>query len=320
MRKKKLSVVIPCFNEEANILELYKRVTQASKKSFSSAKKGGGGGYEIIFINDGSTDSTWNIIRQLAKKDKHVVGINLSRNHSHQIALSAGLSFVSGDVILIIDADLQDPPELLPKMLKIYNQGCDVVFGVRRSREGETLFKKISAYLFYRFINILSDSVIPKDTGDFRLVSRRVVDLLIAMPEQYRFLRGMVAWAGFKQLPIYYDRKKRFAGETNYPFRKMLKFALDAVTGFSVRPLKIASYLGFLMFFVSISFFLYIIINYFNGANVKGWSSIICSLLFLSGIQLLMIGLIGEYIGRVYIQSKNRPLFVISEVIRKKIL
>jgi glycosyltransferase involved in cell wall biosynthesis len=313
MSKKKLSVVIPCFNEEGNIFELHKRVTQTSKKSFSSA-------YEIIFINDGSIDSTWNIIKQLAKEDKHVVGINLSRNHGHQIALSAGLSFVSGDVILIMDADLQDPPELLPNMLKIYNQGCDVVFGVRRKREGETLFKKVSAYLFYRFINSFSDSMIPKDTGDFRLVSRRVVDLLIAMPEQYRFIRGMVAWTGFKQLPVYYDRGKRFAGETHYPFRKMVQFALDAVTGFSIKPLRIASYLGFLMFFISIFFFLYIILNYINGTPVKGWSSIICSLLFLNGVQLLMIGLIGEYIGRVYVQSKNRPLFVISEVIKKKIL
>jgi glycosyltransferase involved in cell wall biosynthesis len=310
MSLKKLSVVIPCYNEEKNILELYNRVSSSSKKCFNSA-------YEILLINDGSSDSTWNIIKELTLKDKHIIGVNLSRNYGHQIALSAGLSLVSGDVVLIMDADLQDPPELLSDMLKIYSQGCDVVYGVRKKREGETVFKKFSAYLFYRLINTLSDIVIPNDSGDFRLISRRVSDLLTSMPEQYRFIRGMVAWTGFKQVPIHYDREKRFAGETHYPFFKMLRFAIDAITGFSVKPLRIASYLGFVMFFISILFFGYIVVSYLQGTQVKGWSSIICSLLFLNGLQLLMIGVIGEYLGRVYVQSKNRPLFIINEIIKK---
>ncbi len=313
MNKQKLSVVIPCYNEEKNIFELYRRVSSASKKSFTSD-------YEILLINDGSTDATWSIIKQLALEDKHLIGINLSRNHSHQIALSAGLSFVSGDVILVMDADLQDPPELLPSMLKIYDQGCDVVYGVRNKRDGETRFKKLSAYLFYRFINALSDSIIPNDSGDFRLISRRVADLLTSMPEQSRFIRGMVAWTGFKQLPIYYDREKRFAGETHYPFLKMVRFAIDAITGFSIKPLRLASYLGFVMFIISILFFVYIVSSYLHGSHVKGWSSIICSLLFLNGLQLLMMGVIGEYLGRVYVQSKNRPLFVVSEIINREII
>jgi glycosyltransferase involved in cell wall biosynthesis len=310
MNLKKLSVVIPCYNEEKNILELHKRVSNISKKCFSSD-------YELILINDGSTDSTWSIIKKLSLEDPKIVGINLSRNHGHQIALSAGLSFVSGDVVLIMDADLQDPPELLPDMLKIYSQGCDVVYGVRNKREGESAFKKFSAYFFYRFINTLSDIEIPNDSGDFRLISKRVSDLLTSMPEQYRFIRGMVAWTGFIQLPFYYDREKRFAGETHYPLFKMLRFAIDAITGFSIKPLRIASYLGFLMFFISILFFVYIVVSYIHGARVEGWSSIICSLLFLNGLQLLMTGVIGEYLGRIYVQSKNRPLFVISEVIKR---
>jgi len=226
-----LSIVVPCFNEEACLPTLHERLTAA-------ARGAAGDDYEIVLVNDGSRDSTWPIMRRLADEDPHVVGVNLSRNHGHQLALTAGLDLCRGEVILIIDADLQDPPELLPQMLETMRRdGADVVYGVRRSRAGETPFKRATAHGFYRLLSRATEVDIPLDAGDFRLMSRRALDALLAMPEQARFIRGMVAWIGFKQAPFTYDRDRRFAGETKYPLRKMIRFAFDALTGFSSAPL-----------------------------------------------------------------------------------
>ena len=223
-----LSVVVPCFNEEDNLGELWRRVTDVCKETC-------GHDYEFVLVDDGSKDKTWEIIQKLTEDDDNVVGVRLSRNHGHQLALSAGLENCSGKRILIIDADLQDPPELLPKMMEMMDTGIDVVYGQRKDRAGETFFKRLTAKMFYRVLDSLVDIKIPLDTGDFRLMSRRVLEGLISMPEQHRFVRGMVSWLGFRQEPLYYDRHERFAGETNYPLSKMAKFAIDAITSFSVK-------------------------------------------------------------------------------------
>src|SRR5690348_16238411 len=234
----KLSIVVPCYNEEACLRALYDRLTAAAARSVGSS-------YELVFVNDGSSDGSWEVMRSLAAQDSHVVAINLSRNHGHQLALTAGLDLCQGEKILIIDADLQDPPELLPAMLETMQEtGADVVYGVRKSRRGDTAFKKATAHGFYRLLSRATDVDIPLDTGDFRLMSRRALDALLALPEQARFIRGMVAWIGFKQVPFVYDRQERVAGTTKYPLNKMVRFALDALTGFSSAPLKLASYAG----------------------------------------------------------------------------
>ena len=236
-----LSIVVPCFNEEACLPELYRRLT-------ASARTAAGDDYELVLINDGSSDRSWPVMQQIAESDSHVLGVNLSRNHGHQLALTAGLDLCRGKTILIIDADLQDPPELLPAMIETMREsGADVVYGVRRSRAGETAFKRATAHGFYRLLSRATEIDIPVDAGDFRLMSRRALEALLAMPEQSRFIRGMVAWIGFRQVPFAYDRDERFAGETKYPFRKMLRFAFDALTGFSSAPLKLASHAGLLL-------------------------------------------------------------------------
>ncbi len=233
-----LSIVVPCFNEEPCLEALYERLTAAARAAV-------GNDYELLLVNDGSQDGSWPLMRGLSARDAHVVAINLSRNHGHQLALTAGLDLCRGDHVLIIDADLQDPPELLPAMLEtIRSEDADVVYGVRRSRAGETAFKRATAHGFYRLLSRATEVDIPVDTGDFRLMSRRALDALLAMPEQARFIRGMVAWIGFKQVPLVYDRAERMAGETKYPVRKMFRFALDALTGFSSAPLKLASLSG----------------------------------------------------------------------------
>src|ERR671911_1479973 len=233
-----LSIVVPCCNEEACISELYRRLTAAASAAV-------GDDYELVLINDGSSDGTWLAMQRIADSDEHVLAVNLSRNHGHQLALTAGLDLCRGDRILIIDADLQDPPELLPPMLEaMRDQEADVVYGVRRSRAGETPFKRATAHGFYRLLSRATEVDIPLDAGDFRLMSRRALDALLAMPEQARFIRGMVAWIGFKQVPLLYNRDQRFAGDTKYPFRKMVRFAFDAITGFSSTPLKLASLAG----------------------------------------------------------------------------
>ena len=237
MRQLTLSIVVPCFNECETLLELHRRVTEVCRSYV-------GPNYELVLVNDGSTDGTWSLLADLAARDAHIVAVNLSRNHGHQLALSAGLHLCRGERVFILDCDLQDPPELLGAMMARMDAGCDVVYGQRTRREGETAFKKASAHLFYRILGRLADVEIPPDTGDFRLMSRRAVDQLNAMPEQHRFIRGMVSWMGLRQEALPYQRAARFAGETKYPLAKMLRFAVDAITGFSIRPLRLATWLG----------------------------------------------------------------------------
>jgi glycosyltransferase involved in cell wall biosynthesis len=303
-----LSVVIPCYNEEACLEELYGRVARA-------AEKVSGGAFEIVLVNDGSRDGSWEMMRALAERDPRVLAINLSRNHGHQLALTAGLDLCSGERILIIDADLQDPPELLPDMVaEMERQGADVVYAVRRARAGETAFKLATAKLFYRGLSKLAEIEIPRDTGDFRLMSRRALDALLSLPEQARFIRGMVAWVGFRQVPIVYDRAERHAGRTNYPLSKMVRFALDAVTGFSTAPLRFASHFGLWLVAASVLLLIYIAIGFVTGSTIPGWTSLMLVVVVLGAVQMFVLGMIGEYLGRLYIEAKRRPLYIVSDI------
>jgi dolichol-phosphate mannosyltransferase len=303
-----LSIVIPCFNEEACIPELHRRLTGAARKAV-------GEDYEIVLVNDGSRDGTWQAMQKLAAADPHVLGVNLSRNHGHQLALTAGLDLCRGEKILIIDADLQDPPELLAGMLDtMRQQDADVVYGVRRSRSGETAFKRATAHGFYRLLSRATEIDIPLDTGDFRLMSRRALDALLAMPEQSRFIRGMVAWIGFKQVPFAYDREQRFAGATKYPLSKMLRFAFDALTGFSSAPLKLASHAGLLLSLGSLLLLTYIAYAFLAGQSIQGWTSLMLVVVVLGAVQMFVLALMGEYIGRLYNEVKGRPLYIVQEV------
>ena len=304
-----LSVVSPCYDEADTIDEFHRRMSSACTAVV-------GEDYEIVLVNDGSRDATWSKMLQLCEHDPHLVAVNLSRNHGHQLALSAGLSVCRGERILIIDADLQDPPELLREMMAKMDEGCDVVYGKRMERQGETRFKRASATLFYRILHRLSDVDIPLDTGDFRLMSRRALDILLAMPEHHRFIRGMVSWIGLRQEPIAYSRAPRVAGETKYSFSKMLRFALDAITGFSIRPLRMASYLGILTGALSVVVLVYVLASWLSGNVVPGWTSLMAVVLLLGSAQLFVIGILGEYVGRLYIEAKGRPLFVIENIVR----
>ena len=304
----KLSIVVPCFNEEACLTELHLRLGAAARAAV-------GDDYELVLVNDGSRDASWPMMRRLATDDAHVLAVNLSRNHGHQLALTAGLDLCRGDAILIIDADLQDPPELLGAMLAtMREQNADVVYGVRKSRAGETAFKRATAHGFYRLLSRATEVDIPLDAGDFRLMSRRALDALLAMPEQARFIRGMVAWIGFKQVPFAYDRHERFAGETKYPFSKMLRFAFDALTGFSSAPLKLASHAGLLLSVGSVLLILYIAYAWLAGQNIQGWTSLMLVVVVLGAVQMFVLALMGEYIGRLYNEAKRRPLYIVQEV------
>ncbi|MGN6847954.1 MAG: glycosyltransferase family 2 protein [Sphingomicrobium sp.] len=304
----KLSIVVPCFNEEACLGELYQRLSSAARETV-------GDDYELVLINDGSRDGSWSAMRRMAAEDPHVVAVNLSRNHGHQLALTAGLDLCRGDTILIIDADLQDPPELLPAMFAAMRENdADVVYGVRRSRAGETAFKRATAHGFYRLLSRATEVHIPLDAGDFRLMSRRALDALLAMPEQARFIRGMVAWIGFRQVPFAYDRAERFAGTTKYPLRKMMRFALDALTGFSSAPLKLASHAGLWLSFGSLLLIIYIAFAWLSGRSIQGWTSLMLVVVVLGAIQMFVLALMGEYIGRLYNEAKRRPLYIVQEV------
>jgi dolichol-phosphate mannosyltransferase len=304
-----LSIVVPCFDEEACLPVLHDRLTKAARASV-------GDDYEIVLINDGSRDKTWAIMQELAGSDPHLVAVNLSRNHGHQLALTAGLDLCRGDVILVIDADLQDPPELLGDMLETMRRDrADVVYGVRRSRAGETAFKRATAHGFYRLLSRATEVEIPVDTGDFRLISRRALEAFLAMPEQARFIRGMVAWIGFKQVPLLYHRDERFAGETKYPLKKMIRFALDALTGFSSAPLKLASHAGLLLSLGSVLIVLFIAYAWLSGRSIPGWTSLMLIVVVLGAVQMFVLALMGEYIGRLYNEAKRRPLYVIQEVV-----
>ena len=306
--RTKLSVVIPCYNEEAVIRELYRRVTLACRSLV-------GDSYELVLVNDGSFDETWAMLQELAHNDDRIVAVDLSRNHGHQLALSAGLSLARGERILVIDADLQDPPELLPEMIRLMDNGADVVYGQRVERDGETWFKRVTASAFYRLLLRMTDVEIPPDTGDFRLISRRVLDALLAMPEQQRFIRGMVAWIGFRQVPLEYRRDRRFAGETKYPLRKMLTFALDAITGFSTMPLRISLYIASILLVIALLLIIFVFFSWLYLGTVPGWTSIFLGMLVFASVQLFSLAVIGEYLGRIYVQTKQRPLFIIREIV-----
>jgi glycosyltransferase involved in cell wall biosynthesis len=308
MSAPSLSIVVPCYNEEACLAELHGRLAAA-------ARQVAGDSYEIVLVNDGSRDRSWEMMQALAAGDPHVVAINLSRNHGHQLALTAGLDLCSGERILIIDADLQDPPELLPEMMEtMVRQRADVVYAVRRARAGETAFKRATAKLFYRGLSRLAEIEIPLDTGDFRLMSRRALDALLSLPEQARFIRGMVAWIGFRQVPIVYDRAERHAGQTKYPLSKMVRFAFDAVTGFSTAPLRFASHVGLWLVAASALLLVYIGFAFLSGATIQGWTSLMFVVVVLGAVQMFVLGMIGEYLGRLYIESKRRPLYIVSDI------
>jgi len=303
-----LSIVIPCFNEESCLRELHQRLSAAARIAV-------GEDYELVLVNDGSRDASWPLMQELAADDPHVLAVNLSRNHGHQLALTAGLDLCRGATILIIDADLQDPPELLPAMYSaLRDQGADVVYGVRRSRAGETAFKRATAHGFYRLLSRATEVDIPLDAGDFRLMSRRALDALLAMPEQARFIRGMVAWIGFRQVPFPYDRAERFAGATKYPLKKMMRFAFDALTGFSSAPLKLASHAGLWLSAGSVLLILYIAYAWLAGQSIQGWTSLMLVVVILGAIQMFVLALMGEYIGRLYNEAKRRPLYVVQDI------
>ena len=307
---KKISLVIPMYYEEQVAEECYKRVSKVLKglKDYD---------YEIIFVNDGSKDKTLPILEKIADKDKKVKIVSFSRNFGHQAAVTAGLKYVTGDAVVIMDADLQDPPELVPDMLKKWEEGYEVIYGKRKKRDGESVFKLLTAKAFYATLNKLSDVEIPKDTGDFRLVDRKVVDVVNSLPEHNKFLRGLFSWVGFKQYPYEYERKERFAGKTKYPLKKMLKLAKDGILGFSTKPLKIVGGLGILSVVVSIIILIYAILSFaFSWNNLTaGWTSIMCTMTFLGGIILISLWMIGEYIARIYDETKQRPQYIVDKTI-----
>lgn len=299
-----LSVVVPCYQEEQVLEQLVARL-DAATQSWRGAR-------EIILVDDGSTDKTWAGIEAAAQACNDVRGLKLSANRGHQAALTAGLEASQGQRIFMLDADLQDPPELLPDMMAMMDRGYDVVYGRRTVRRGETFFKRASAWAFYRALNYLSDVEIPCDTGDFRLVTRRALDAVLDLPERSRFIRGMFSWVGFRQIGIEYTRQARVAGETKYPLRSMIRFGLDAVTSFSTRPLRWATRLAFLSFVVTLSMIGYIAVSLGFYQTVPGWASILVAISFFSGIQLFVLGVIGEYVGRLYTEAKGRPLYTIE--------
>ncbi len=299
---------MPCYNEEAVLPQLRSRLDAVCRQQ-------AGDSFEVILVNDGSRDGTWPVLQTIVRDTPGFVGVNLSRNLGHSLALTAGLSLSRGERVLIIDADLQDPPELLKEMMAAMDAGADVVYGQRLERQGESLSKRATAFVFYRLLSALSEVNIPKDTGDFRLMSRKVVDALNAMPEQHRFIRGMVAWLGFRQVPLPYTREPRAAGTTNYPFWKMTRFAADAITGFSISPLRLSSVLAFGCFALTGIVSAFVLYAWLALSVVQGWTSLLILFLGFSGVQLLVLGVIGEYVGRTYVEAKGRPLFLVDEIL-----
>ena len=303
-----LSVVAPCFDEEAGLAEFVRRMADACEAAAP-------GDFEIILINDGSRDATWAAIRALAATRPRIVGVNLARNHGHQLAVSAGLARSRGRRVLVIDADLQDPPELLAPLMARMDEGFDVVFGRRRSRSAESPLKLGTAWLYYRLLRWLSDVEIPHDTGDFRLMSRRIVDHLNAMPEQDRFLRGMVAWLGGSQTELLYDRDPRFAGETGYSLGKMLRLAIAGFTSFSTAPLRLAGVMASAGALAAFAIAIYVVVGFLTRRTVPGWTSLALIMVFFSTVQLACLGILGAYVGRILQQVKGRPLYLIDEIV-----
>lgn len=310
MNKKKLSIIVPMYYEEEVAYEFYNRLKNVVKKIDFD--------YEMIFINDGSQDNTLMILKSIANEDSNVRIIDFSRNFGHQVAVTAGILNCKGDLAVVIDADLQDPPELIVDMIEEWKKGFDVVYAKRKTRKGESKFKLVTAKYFYKILSNLADIEIPRDTGDFRLIDKKVIESFKEMPERNRFIRGMISWVGFKQTFVEYNRDERFAGETKYPLKKMIKFATDGIISFSSKPLKVMSSLGILTLFVSFIILIYSIVSKLYGNTSSGWTSIMCVLVFFSGVQLVSLGIIGEYIARIYDESKNRPLYLINEMVNFK--
>jgi len=304
--KPTFTIVAPVFNEKDNVKELHQRITEVMEST--------GEPWEFVIIDDGSSDGSTDMIKELSKEDNHVRPVIFARNFGHQIAVTAGLDYSCGDAVVVVDADLQDPPETILKLIEKWREGYQVVYAVRTEREGETWFKTFTASLFYRIIFRITDVKIPMDTGDFRLMDRKVVNVMNQMREKHRFLRGMGAWVGFRQIGVPYKRAARHAGETKYPFRKMLKLAITAITGFSYFPLQMATYFGFISAGISIlAIPLVILLRVIAGQAFLGQATTLIAVLFLGGVQLISLGILGEYIGRIYDEVKGRPLYIVSD-------
>ncbi len=307
---KKISVVIPMYFEEEVAQSCYER-TKNVLVNIENYE------HEIIFVNDGSKDKTLEILEEIANKDKCVKVISFSRNFGHQAAVTCGIKYVTGDAVLIMDADMQDPPELINEMINFWENGNEVIYGKRKTRKGESHFKLFTAKMFYKTLNSLSDIEIPKDTGDFRLVDRKVIDVINQMPEHNKFLRGLFSWVGFKQMPYEYERQEREAGKTKYPLKKMLKLASDGIISFSTKPLKLVGALGIISIFISITILIYALISYILKLNTltAGWTSMMVAVTFFAGVQLLSIWIMSEYIARIYDETRNRPQYIIDKKI-----
>ncbi|MBJ8006973.1 glycosyltransferase family 2 protein [Bacillus cereus] len=306
--EKLISVVVPMYFEEEVAQECYTRLKSVMLQNNIN--------YEFVFVNDGSTDRTMDILSEIAANDYRTKIVNFARNFGHQIAVTAGIAAAKGDAIVIIDADLQDPPEVIPELIAKWEEGYEVVYAKRKQRKGETWFKLLTAKYFYKALNYMSDIDIPKDTGDFRIIDRKVADVFNQMTERNRFIRGMMSWVGFRQTYVEYERDERFAGETKYPLKKMIKFASDGIIAFSTKPLRIVMSLGLLSVLISIIVLLYTITVKIVGDDTQtGWASIMVAITFFSGIQLLGLGIVGQYIARIYDESKNRPIYIVKETI-----
>ncbi|MGG1137068.1 glycosyltransferase family 2 protein [Bacillus mycoides] len=306
--EKLISVVVPMYFEEEVAQECYNRLKSVMLQNNMN--------YEFVFVNDGSTDRTMEILSEIAANDYRTKIVNFARNFGHQVAVTAGIAAAKGDAIVIIDADLQDPPEVIPELIAKWEEGYEVVYAKRKQRKGETWFKLLTAKYFYKFLNYMSDIDIPKDTGDFRIIDRKVADVFNQMTERNRFIRGMMSWVGFRQTYVEYERDERFAGETKYPLKKMIKFASDGIIAFSTKPLRIVMSIGLLSVLISIAVLLYTITVKIIGKDIQtGWASIMVAVTFFSGIQLLGLGIVGQYIARIYDESKNRPIYIVKETI-----
>ncbi len=306
-----ISVVVPCFNEQEGITECHKRLTHVLRALDTW--------YEIVYVDDGSRDGTPAALQSIHASDPNITVVELSRNFGHQAAVTAGLEVAKGEVTIIIDSDLQDPPELIPEMLRIWAEGYEVVYGVRETREGETGFKRWTAKLFYNVINTLSDVEIPRDTGDFRLLDRKALEAVKSMPERHRFLRGMCSWIGYRQYGLKFARAARVAGKTKYPFKKMLNLALDGIASFSTIPLRFVTGLGFAVAALSLAGICYaLIVRLFTHTWVAGWAISFVGMLFLGGVQMVSIGIVGEYVGRIYAETKQRPIYLARSIHRRR--
>jgi dolichol-phosphate mannosyltransferase len=304
MKPIKYSIVAPCWNEQDSLPELHRRITEVMEQT--------GEPWELILINDGSTDNTAEVMRRLHASDSRVHYVEFARNFGHQLAVTAGMDYAQGEAVILIDSDLQDPPELILQMIAKWQEGFQVVYAVREGRKGETWFKLFTAKMFYRLIYRITDVAIPLDTGDFRLMDRQVVNQMKQMREHHRFIRGMTSWVGFKQTGVYYIREERYAGETKYPLRKMVKFAITAITGFSIFPLQLATFMGFFIAVLSALFIVGAIIARLSGGQAfEGQATTLVMVLFLGSIQLISRGIVGEYLGRIYDEVRGRPLYVV---------